>query len=263
LNIQDYISSGILETYLLGLAAAEEARELEQLCLQYPEVKAALEEAERLMEDYTQLHAIAPPMEAKEQIWAAIEQSAISAPTVETTVPVQKLRSTRFPYLTAAAILLIVGGVPYHLYKMNTYEKEISILEQEKREIIVQNKNFEARIKQANEEVDVLAAVQTKSIVLAGVAGHEDKQANLFISGEGELYISANTLEKLPENQQYQLWGIVNGKPVSAGLIDTNQEGVLQEMTSIDRAELYAITIEKRGGSETPTLTQMVVAGKP
>jgi anti-sigma-K factor RskA len=263
LNIQDYISSGILETYLLGLAGEEEARELEQLCQKYPEVKAALEEAENTMENYAQLHAISPPAPAKEQIWSAIQQAAAINSKPEESHPVQIKRFKLSQYITAAAILVIVAGVPYHVYKMSKYEQEITILEQEKLDILVQNKNFQARIKQANDQVEVLASAQTKSINLAGVAGHETQLASLFLTGNGALFINANNLEKLPSNQQYQLWGIVKGKPVSAGLIDQQRDSVLQEMTYLEDVELYAITIEKQGGSDEPTLSQMVVAGKP
>jgi anti-sigma-K factor RskA len=263
LNIQDYISSGILETYLLGLAGEEEARELEQLCLKYPEVQAALEETERTMEKYAQLHAITPPAPAKEQIWSAIQQSSAVNQQLKESRPVQHTRFKLFPYFTAAAILLIVAGVPYHIYKMNKYEQEISVLEQEKLQIVVENKNFQASLKQASDQVEMMASVKTRNINLAGVAGHEKQQANLFLTSSGELFINANTLEKLPSNQQYQLWGIVKGKPVSAGLINQQRDSVLQEMLHIDNAELYAITIEKQGGSTEPTLSQMVVAGKP
>jgi anti-sigma-K factor RskA len=263
LNIQDYISSGILETYLLGLAGEEEARELEQLCLKYPEVKAALEEAENTMENYAQLHAISPPASAKEQIWSAIQQSTAINQQPEESRPVQTKRFKLSQYITAAAILVIVAGVPYHIYKMSKYEQEITILEQEKLDILVENKNFQARIKQANEQVELLASAQTKSINLAGVAGHETQLASLFLTDSGTIFINANNLEKLPSNQQYQLWGIVKGKPVSAGLIDQQRDSVLQEMTYLEDVELYAITIEKNGGSDEPTLSQMVVAGKP
>ena len=263
MNIQDYISSGILETYLLGLAGEEEARELEQLCLQYPEVKAALAEAEAMMENYAQLHAINPPAPAKEQIWLAIQKPAAVNLQAEESAPVQTKRFKLSHYITAAAILVIVAGVPYHIYKMSKYEQEITILEQEKLQILVENKNFQARIKQASDEVEILASAQTKNINLAGVAGHEAQQASLFLTSKGGLFINAASLKKLPSDQQYQLWGIVKGKPVSAGLIDQQADSVLQEMTSLENVELYAITIEKQGGSVEPTLSQMVVAGKP
>ena len=261
MNIEDYISSGILETYLLGLAGEEEARDLEQLCLQYPELNVALQETERTLEKYAQLHAILPPVNSKEAIWSAIQHATPSEEAKPQTG--RKGITSLYPYITAAAVLLVVIGLPYHFYKMKAYKEEISTLQQEKVEILVQNKNFQARLKQASDEVGVLASTKTKNIILAGVAGHEQAQASLFLTDNKELFINARSLEKLPENQQYQVWGIVKGKPVSAGLIDQTKDGALQEMTLIENAELYAVTIEKQGGSEQPTLSQMVVAGKP
>jgi len=42
LNIQQYISSGIIEIYVMGLASAEEASQLERLLPFFPELRAAL-----------------------------------------------------------------------------------------------------------------------------------------------------------------------------------------------------------------------------
>jgi hypothetical protein len=41
-DIQVYIQSGIIESYVLGLASAEEIAELEAMRLQYPEVDEAI-----------------------------------------------------------------------------------------------------------------------------------------------------------------------------------------------------------------------------
>lgn len=38
MNIQEYISSGIIESYVLGLASAEERTDVQRMCEQYPEV---------------------------------------------------------------------------------------------------------------------------------------------------------------------------------------------------------------------------------
>ena len=75
MNIEEYISSGIIETYVLGFAGEEDARELEELCHQYPEIQAAVREAEASLGDYAQLNSITPPAGAKEQIWAAIVEA--------------------------------------------------------------------------------------------------------------------------------------------------------------------------------------------
>ena len=41
MNVQDYISSGIVESYVLGLASPEEQSEFERMCREYPEVLQA------------------------------------------------------------------------------------------------------------------------------------------------------------------------------------------------------------------------------
>jgi anti-sigma-K factor RskA len=67
-------------------------------------------------------------------------------------------------------------------------------------------------------------------------------------------------MDKIPPGKQYQLWAIVDGKPVDAGMVG-DCEG-LCKMKVINRAEAFAITLEKEGGSSAPTLTAMYVMGK-
>ena len=70
-------------------------------------------------------------------------------------------------------------------------------------------------------------------------------------------------LPSVPEGMQYQLWAIIDGKPVDAGMIST-EKGIyhIQKMKSFGRAEAFAITLEKAGGSPTPTMDQMYVIAK-
>ncbi len=56
-----------------------------------------------------------------------------------------------------------------------------------------------------------------------------------------------------------QLWAIVEGKPVDAGMIDACSG--LCKMKNISNASAFAITLEKRGGSPTPNLEQLQVIG--
>ena len=63
MNTQEYISSGIVESYVLGLASEEERIEFEQYCAQYPEVLAARTAFELSLENQAMENAIAPPAE--------------------------------------------------------------------------------------------------------------------------------------------------------------------------------------------------------
>lgn len=79
-----------------------------------------------------------------------------------------------------------------------------------------------------------------------------------------QLWISKQNAD-LPVNDkdhQYQLWAISKLKAINLGVFDIrNKDSIMKKMTSIDRATAFAVTLEPRGGSKKPTLTQMVVMG--
>jgi anti-sigma-K factor RskA len=70
-------------------------------------------------------------------------------------------------------------------------------------------------------------------------------------------------LPPLAESKQYQLWAIVDGKPVDLGMLpNEKQESLLLRMKDVSEPQAFAITIEPKGGSARPTLDQMIVLGK-
>ena len=74
------------------------------------------------------------------------------------------------------------------------------------------------------------------------------------------MYVEASGLPTAPQGMQYQLWAIVNKKPVSAGVFEYSLN-TLQPMKGFYTAEAFAITLEPAGGSESPTVEQMYVLG--
>ena len=61
MNTQEYIESGILETYVMGSASEQETRELLKYKEQYPEIQQALTDLELDLEYIAQSMAIIPP----------------------------------------------------------------------------------------------------------------------------------------------------------------------------------------------------------
>ncbi len=99
-------------------------------------------------------------------------------------------------------------------------------------------------------------------INLTNVDGKPDALVQLFWSKSTHyVYTSDISLPKPPEGKQYQLWAIVDGKPVSAGMLTA--KNTPEQMSAFVKADAFAITLEKAGGSETPTLSEMYVMGKP
>jgi hypothetical protein len=71
-NIKEYISSGIVESYVLGLVSATERIEFESLCVQYPEILEARIAFEQSLEEQLLSDAKQPPQHLKQQIESKI-----------------------------------------------------------------------------------------------------------------------------------------------------------------------------------------------
>jgi len=75
LNIQQYISSGIIESYLLGLVSEEESAELESMCRIYPELDVEIKYCQQRMERMMYDEPARPPAELKGRILQLIEKT--------------------------------------------------------------------------------------------------------------------------------------------------------------------------------------------
>jgi anti-sigma-K factor RskA len=273
-NVQQYISSGIIETYVLGMASEEEVRELLSLCDQYPEIKEAVLLVQADIEQYAALHSIKPPPGLKEQIWVALQGlenveadvssgNGLANITVAFKEPEKKINSGFRTMITAAAVIVFIISLALNFFfwnKAQNTEHDLALVKTEQQQIIASNKAYQEKLVQIN---SLLLNPAVKSIVLEGVGNHIGANAILLWDGNSkDVYVSLKNLPSPPKGKQYQLWAIVDGKPVDAGVYALDIKEDMQKMKTIPSAQMFAITIEDRGGSPTPTLKQMVVAGK-
>ena len=77
-----------------------------------------------------------------------------------------------------------------------------------------------------------------------------------------DVYLLVNKLPMPVRDKQYQLWAIVDGKPVDAGIFDMQEGLSFVKLKTIPKADAFAITLEKKGGSSTPDMNAMYVMGK-
>lgn len=239
MNIQEYIQSGAIESYVLGLADDEDVAELQRLRDVHPEVAAAVEAAEKWLLDHANAHAVAPAEEIRANFLHMLKTEAkmpVTAAAPATAVPVYRLRSSnRYKYLAAASVILLLLSVGYIYYLQRNYDRAVA-------------------------DYALVSNPAVIKVPLKGVAGKETAGATLYWDSKNKnVYLDAARLPKAPAGRQYQLWALVDGKPIDAGVLE-NCPGVCQ-LKTIQRAQAFAITLEKAGGSPTPTLTQMYVLG--
>ena len=72
MEVQDIISSGLLELYAAGLTSNAESAQVQAWVKQYPEVAAELKAIELGLENYAQANAVAPAADVKDKLFAQI-----------------------------------------------------------------------------------------------------------------------------------------------------------------------------------------------
>jgi len=274
-DIKAYIESGVIESYVLGLASAEEATELEMLCQQHADIKNAVAEFEMLIEKQAFKNAVAPPTGVKDKLMLMLENEF--APAAENNkketpvIPLTPVTDTYaqkstgiWKYMAAASVLLLVGSAALNLYLYNNYQDtttKYQALLTERNSLQANNDVFQTRLNGFEESMRVIENPDVQTIALNGVAGKENNLAAVYYNTKTkDVYYLPTKMDQIPADKQYQLWAIVDGKPVDAGIIESCDG--LCKLKNIPNAQAFAITLENKGGSPVPTLTAMYVLGK-
>jgi mannose-6-phosphate isomerase-like protein (cupin superfamily) len=87
-ELQQWITSGILETYVLGQAGPDQRALVEQMAAQHHAVREELDLIERTLEDYAFQHAATPDISLKPFLMAVIDHMERTAGTIPVAVPV-------------------------------------------------------------------------------------------------------------------------------------------------------------------------------
>ena len=264
MDIQEYIESGIIESYVLGMASIGEAAELEMLAQQHPEIMQVADAFAALLAKNVNDNSIAPPPALKSKIFAVLENEFATETTkserkpasvinISDNISITNKQTDFWKYMAAASIILFAISGVFNYYFYNNYKlvnTKYQALLIDKTSLQANNDTYKAIFKSAD----------IKAIKMAGVAGKETNLATVYWNQKtNEVYLSNNNLQQTPKGKQYQLWAIVDGKPVDAGIIGSCDG--LCKMKNISNPQAFAVTLEKEGGSPTPTLTDMFVIG--
>lgn len=261
MNVQEIISSGLLELYAAGIASDAEKQQVEAWRLQYPEVAAELNAIERGLESYARANAVTPAAGVKEKLFAQINNAASAAPVIAINSGQAKEPEFNFwKWAAAASVVLLIGSAVLNVTFYNKSETaETKLAEAEEQLTIASN-----QAEQMQQYLDVVRNPFSKPVKLDGQPQLPDATAKIFwMTNTHEVMVDASNLPDAPAGKQYQFWAIVDGKPVDGGLIITNDKGKkfrMQKMKSFGRAEAFAISLENEGGNPVPT--KVVSMGK-
>jgi len=262
-NVEAYISSGILESYAQGELSEQERLEVENNLRAYPELRKELSMIEDVQEALLQKAAQQPRASVKLDLFAKIDAGLPVTKVVP--LPVTTTSATNWKLAVAAAVTIaLISSYLAYDYRDKWIKTQGSLTQ-----LIAQNQRVaqdynqvNQRLNQLETDLNILNNPAFERIVMTGRPNTPNALASVYWNKSSqEVYLSIQDMKTLTAEKQYQLWAIIDGKPVDAGVFDGSFTGLLKMKNITSGASTFAVTIEPKGGSKTPSLETMQVAG--
>jgi len=280
-NLKAYIESGVLELYVLGDLSPEETLKVEELASQHQEIRDELAAIEYAMEEFAIQNAVQPPADVETKLFQKLgiylEEETNSV--VELPLPAEpkivrldnsdiKVRSLRYALVACVALLLISTAALFITYsKLTDAHDQIASLNLDKEKFAGVVSKLEFTNQGLNNIVEMNESKDWATIKMQGQAISPQSKMNIYWNKKDKSVLInylAMDLPKADAQHEYQLWALVNGKPISLGVFgktDSTSREALLKMQTIQEAQAFAVTLEPMGGSVNPTMEKLTVMG--
>jgi anti-sigma-K factor RskA len=263
MNTSEYIASGILEAYVLGSVTPQEKQEVACLSKIYPEIKTELTAIEETMETYAKMHEVKPSAQLKSKIFAQMnfDEEVKESNNVLENIK-EEIVEREVKVIPMWSKIAVAASVVFGLLFGWSYQNSQKISS----ELADTKAKMDTEMTLKSQSEGMLALYKDSKNVpmeLKGVEKSPNSKVMAFWNKETEeMKLMVENLPAAPKGKQYQVWGIVDGKPVDMGMIDLDFENKILAM-KVPKGNIaaFAITLEKQGGSPTPTLEEMYVIG--
>ena len=166
-------------------------------------------------------------------------------------------RRSGFSWIAAASVILflVAGYFAYNFYNKN-------------KELKRSNEEMTAKYNTADSLLNERKVLEAENVTVVNMVAMKPNapSANIYWdTTSANVYMLVKNMPKLASDKQYQLWSLIdsNGlRPTSLGLFDGGKEKVIIKMNNAQKADAFAITIEKRGNTGGPDLGQLQNMGK-
>lgn len=269
MDIREYIQSGILELYAAGGLSDAEAREVEAMAEKHPEVRAEIDAIQKALVGYAGAFRKNPRPELRQQILNKIDEieggkNVYSMSDVRNAKYTYE-RAAKMRYMMAAIwaflILNVLGNI-YFYTTLKSTQTELTNVVNENTKIRQEYEKVRLDMEKKTNDIKMVMNRSNKIVDLKGMEISPDAFATVYWNpNTKQVMLNVDKLPMPPSDKQYQLWALKDGKPIDAGVFDITGDMHMMPV-KIGEADAFAVTLEKKGGSPTPTLTQLYMMGK-
>lgn len=279
MDIKEYISSGILESYVLGTASKQERQEVECISSIYPEIKEELIALQKNIETVASANKIDPPKDLKEKVLSAVyeeidndleEKSKVINHDFSGKTEAVSIQKNTWRMMAVASFVLFIIATSVFINSRGTSIELTEQLADTKEKIELQKdqlaqtkSEFESKLNEKENYLAFLSDPGTKQIQLDGTDNSKDSKVRVFWNSQTErVVLKVDQLPEPPTKMQYQLWAIIDGTPKDMGMLPKENVATFIDMNKkTNAAAAFAITLEEEGGKPAPNLEQLYVIG--
>lgn len=262
MNINKYISSGILENYVLGLVSESERQEVEKLAATHSQIRTHLNGVEDALKQYIQATAMPLPAGLKTAVLSRIDAE------IAAEKPSKQAGSSSKGLLGLLGLIAVaLGSLCFYFFNQNNDNKQQLITAQNEYKVLKTDCDTQAaKLTDLENKITILRDTSSKTTYMKGIPDGNAPQAIAAVytnPTSQKVYLDVINLPDVPTGKQYQLWALVDGTPVDMGVFDVviSADSSFIEVPFIENAGAYAVTLEDEGGKPTPDLTQLYIIG--
>lgn len=212
--------------------------------------------------------AVEPPASLRDRI-AAIPGTVpqARAATASTPGPGEMGASRLAPWFAAVAASLLAAVAIWQAVdaraEVQRLRQELAQMQVTAGQAQVARVSLERQLDEFAKQVDVLRASDLVAYSLAGSGTAVNAHARAYVTYKNGVVFTAAGLPALPSGKVYQLWVIVDAKPVSVGVFSPDADGRVHalvgtpDITAMPAA--VAVTLEPAGGLPVPTMPLILV----
>lgn len=249
MDIQSFIQSGLLESYALEQCTPAERVLVEEMLSQYQEARTELAAIEQALEKYANAQSVPPPQGLKERIMQEIDRNGMPA--------ISGVNNTMLRVFQAIAVgLLAVIG--YMWFQKNQSDTNQENLQRQVAQLQQQVTESDIRNAGCREIVDFIRNPETKAFKMDN---KKDAPAFVFHNTTTTDCTALLDVAALPAQpgKFLQFWALVDGVPVSMGMIQLDTTSGFQAFPCVENAAGFAVSIEdKKDGNPVPTVVLML-----
>lgn len=251
LTIQELRESGLLELYVLGRLSESDQAIVEDGIRSFPELKEDLKDIEKALHYYAEANAIPAPASGLTNLINQINKDTASGNSLNT-APKGNNSMNWLLWVLGVATLGLLILTYFQADRLNKLSDSYKTLQED-------CETKEAESEKTATLYAALTNINNELIEVNATDKYPDTKLILYSNEvDKKNYIQVQSLPPLNSDQSFQLWSLKGtDAPIPLDVFRSDQ-GVVFEVLHEEGSDAYAITIEPLGGSQSPTMENLI-----